>query len=129
MLHAVKKTNIHFARLSRQNTGVDRNARCTQLRDALASHERIRIFNSGDYSPHTRSDQRFGTRWRATVMAAGFERHIGCRATHIDTPRGSIAQRIDLGMRFTGTLGMTAGDDLAIANDHTAHARIWAGQE
>jgi hypothetical protein len=62
-------------------------------------------------------------------MAAGFKRDIDRRTMHIDTPRGSITQRIDFGMRFTGTLGVTAGDDLSIADDHAAHARIGAGQE
>ena len=63
------------------------------------------------------------------MMAAGLKRDIDRGTTHIDPTRGSITQRIDLGMRFTGTLGVTACDDLSIANDHTANARIGAGQE
>jgi hypothetical protein len=49
--------------------------------------------------------------------------------THLGSVTGDITQRIDLGMRFTSTLGVTAGDDLSIADDHAAHARIGAGQE
>jgi hypothetical protein len=129
VLHAVKKTDIHFARLIRKNTGLYRYARCTQLRDALTSYQRIGIFNGGDYTANTRSDQRLGARWRTTMMTAGLERDIDRRTTHIDTPRGSITQRIDFGMRFSGTLSVTAGDDLSITDDHAAHARIGAGQE
>jgi hypothetical protein len=129
VLHAVKKANVHFARLIRQNTDIYRYARCTQLRDALAGYQRIGIFNRGDYTANTRSDQRLSAGRRATVMAAGLERDIGRRTAYIDTTRGSIPQRIDFGMRFTGTLGVTAGDDLSIADDHAAHARIGTGQE
>jgi hypothetical protein len=129
VLHAVKKTNIHFARLSRQNTGIYRYARCTQLRNTLAGYQRIGIFNRGDYTANTRSDQRLSAGRRTTVMAAGFKRDVGRRAAHIHTARGSIAQSIDLGVRFTGALGVTAGDDLSIADDYAAHARIGAGQE
>ena len=63
------------------------------------------------------------------MMAAGLERDVRGRTTHIDTTRGSITQRIDFGMRFTGTLGVTAGDGLPITDDHAAHARIGTGQE
>jgi hypothetical protein len=129
VLHTVKKADVHFARLIRQNTDIYRYARCAQLRDALAGYQRIGIFNRGDHTANTRSDQRLSAGRRTTVMAAGFERDIGRRAAHIHTARGSIAQSIDLGVRFTGALGVTAGDDLSIADDHAAHARIGAGQE
>jgi hypothetical protein len=51
------------------------------------------------------------------------------RAAHIDTTRCRIAQRIDFGMRFPGTLGVAGRQDLSVANNDAADARIRTGQE
>jgi hypothetical protein len=53
VLHAVKKADVHFARLICQNTGIYRYACGPQLRDALTSYQRIRIFNGRDYTANT----------------------------------------------------------------------------
>ena len=126
--HAGNKTNIDFLRLGGQQATLRDNARCLQTGQALPGHQRIRILHGGHHPPHTRRNQRIGTRRRATVVTARLQRDIGRRSTQcgLTMLRTRGLQGGDLGMMLPCRQSAALADDLPIAPQHAAYARIRA---
>ena len=105
----------------REHVAGDLDSRFAQRRGTGAVDEWIRIGNGIDHARDARGNERGHARWRAALMSAGLQAHIGSRALGA---RAGRAQRLHLGVRFPGALMPALPDDLTVAHQHTADARI-----
>jgi hypothetical protein len=124
MLHTVQETTIHLARFIGQYTELNLNTRCTQPRQTLPCHQRVRVFNGNHYARYTGGDERISARRCTTVMTTRLERDIHCGSAYIHTLLLGMMQRMRLRMGEACGLGMSLGQDIALAHDDAAHPGI-----
>jgi hypothetical protein len=120
-LDAAEETEVEFACRRAHQPGLDRDTRCAQLRHAVAVDLRKRIFGRHYHACHARGDQRVCAGRCAPPMRAGFQRHVGRRATR---PFARFAQGEHFGMRLARALVPALPEHVFAAGDDAAHARI-----
>jgi hypothetical protein len=108
--------------LQLHQAGFDFDASVTQSVDRARNVWR-RVAATEHYASDSRVEDRLGARPRSALMVAGLQGHIEGRALHRAT---GIPDRVDFGVRFTGLLMMSDRDDLSVANDDRANARVRA---
>ncbi|MNT57084.1 hypothetical protein D3C72_1944310 [compost metagenome] len=108
-----------------EHTAGDFNADLSQTLEPLPRHLRVGVLHGGDYTCHAGLDQRLSTGRRTPVVTARFKGYIG---TGTAGQLAGLAQCVHFGMWFTGTHMPAFTDNLAVAHNHTANARIRMGR-
>ena len=88
---------------------------------AVAVDERIRVVAAVEDAFHTRGEDRFRARRRASDVVARLERNVQVGAAR---SRAGLAQRDHFRVRSAGLLVVPARDDTAISDDERADRRI-----
>ncbi|MNF78608.1 hypothetical protein D3C84_607990 [compost metagenome] len=121
VLHAFQKTLIELARLGFEHAAFGSNAGIGQALQTTSGNLRVRIAHRCHHPGNPGIHQCFGTRRRAAMVAARFQRHISGRAPGQLT---GGAQGVDFGVRFAGTFMPAFADDLAVTHHHATDPRI-----
>ena len=126
--HAAQETDVEFTGFLRAWPDFDFDARGTQPLEALAGDQRVGVGEGRDDAAYAGCDQRVAAGAGAAVMSARLERDPGGCANDGITPRSSVAQRHDLGVRAADLLGVALADHCAVRGDqNAADARIRIG--
>ncbi len=122
--HPCDKADVEFSGLDLEQPTLGQHTSVAQDRQPLPGHQRIGILHGDDNPPHTSRQQRLGTRWRATMVAAGLERDVsGGRTCFLS---GKV-QGEHFGMLLPRTAMPAFADDPAILDDDAADTGVGSG--
>ncbi len=113
--HEFREAVVELARLGLEHSGLNLNAGGKQSLNAGAVDQGIRVAGGNDNPPHTRRQQRLGTRSGSSLMVARLEGDVSSRAPR-QIPR--LLQGADLRMiAFVVFMEALAGQAAALHED------------
>ena len=128
--HALEKTDVELARFFRPQPHLDLKPGSAQSRQALASHQRVGVFQRGHHPCHAGGHQRVAAGAGSALVGAGLQGDIRRGALDIDAALRGISQGHDFGVRLTRALRMPLAQDFtAGGGQHATHARVGRGQK